>query len=463
MIPYSFPNLQIIVLAAGQGTRMRSAKPKVLHQILGKSMLEHVLCSLEGLNARGLSIVLGHGAEVVQSVVSEKHYVTWVTQEEQLGTGHAVQQCSHVCESADHVLIVCGDTPLLRTGTLAALVRAHLDAASDISFLSAIQPVPQGYGRVCRSEAGDIRQIVEERDATDEERMIQEVSSGIFCVRKSVLFDCLKAVDNGNDQGEYYLPGIVPVALQRGHRVDAVLMDDVDEMLGVNDRTQLRQATKILQNRIVEDWEKAGVSIEQPETVRIDVSVHLGMDTVIRAGSQLLGHTHIGDGCDIGPYAVIDRAWVDDGAKVLAFSHVQEAHVSMSSEVGPYARLRPQAHLDEGVKIGNFVEVKKSVIGQNSKVNHLSYIGDAEVGKNCNIGAGTITCNYDGANKHKTVVGDNVFVGSDTKLIAPVEVGSGATIGAGSIITRNVAEGGLTLTVRPEQRYVKDWKRATKN
>jgi len=231
----------------------------------------------------------------------------------------------------------------------------------------------------------------------------------------------------------------------------------------VNDRTQLRQVTELLQQRVVEDWEKEGVGIEQPSTVRIDVSVKIGTDTVIRAGSQLLGNTQIGDACEVGPYAVIKQSWVDDHVKIHAFSHLEQAHVGAHADIGPYARLRPQAELDEGVKIGNFVEIKKSIIGQNSKVNHLSYIGDTTMGQDCNVGAGTITCNYDGANKHKTVIGDRAFIGSDTKLIAPVTVGDDATIGAGSVITKVVQKSGLTLSARPEQRYVKDWKRPEKS
>jgi len=462
VIPYSFSDVQVLVLAAGQGTRMRSAKPKVLHELLGKSMLEHVLITLESLNVAGISIVTGHGSSQVQASINMHHQVGWVLQAEQLGTGHAVQQGELSCADAEHVLIVCGDTPLLRSETLAKLLKEHITSSADISLLSAFQDKPHGYGRVVRDEHGSMLHIVEERDADESTRAIQEVSSGIFCVRKSILFDYLKKVDNNNEQAEYYLPSIVSLAANDGCKLQASQMDDADEMLGINDRSQLRQAIKVLQARVVMDWESQGVSIEQAETVRIDVSVHIGIDTLIRSGTQLLGNTHIGDGCDIGPYAVVDRSWVDDDVNIHAFSHVECAHISMRGEVGPYARLRPDAHLDEGVKIGNFVEIKKAVIGEGSKVNHLSYIGDTEIGKNCNIGAGSITCNYDGANKHRTVIGDDVFVGSGTRLIAPVEVGDGATLGAGSIITRDVQKHGLTLSVRSEQRYVKDWKRATK-
>lgn len=463
MNQYHYPNLQVVVLAAGQGKRMRSTMPKVLHDVLGKNMLSHVLAGIEALCPQGIALVTGHGGEQVYAAVEKSYHVSSITQAEQLGTGHAVQQAEAACVNADNVLIVCADTPLLQATTLVNLLERHEQLDADISFLSAKVDKPTGYGRVCRNKQGSVESIVEERDASDTERLLNEVSSGIFCVKQKLLFQLLKQIDNNNQQSEYYLPSIVPLALQQGAKVEAVVMTDANEMLGVNDRAQLRHVTELLQQRVVEDWEKEGVSIEQPNTVRIDVLVKIGMDTVIRAGSQLLGNTAVGDACEVGPYAIIKQSWVDDHVKIHAFSHLEQAHVGAHADIGPYARLRPQAELDEGVKIGNFVEIKKSVIGQNSKVNHLSYIGDTTMGQGCNIGAGTITCNYDGANKHKTVIGDRAFIGSDTKLIAPVTVGDGATIGAGSVITKVVQKDGLTLSARPEQRYVKDWKRPEKS
>lgn len=463
MNQYHYSNLQVVVLAAGQGKRMRSATPKVLHDVLGKSMLGHVLATVEALSPQGIALVTGHGGEQVYATVEKSYHVSLANQAEQLGTGHAVQQAESACKNAENVLIVCADTPLLQTETLVGLLEVHSQSGSDISFLSAEIACPKGYGRVVRNNNGNVASIVEERDASDAERLLNEVSSGIFCVKQDFLFQLLKQVDNNNNQREYYLPSIVPLALQQNAKVEAVLMEDANEMLGVNDRMQLRHVTEILQQRVVEFWEQEGVSVEQPSTVRIDASVKIGMDTIIRAGSQLLGNTQIGDGCEVGPYAVIKQSWVDDHVKIHAFSHLEQAHVGARADIGPYARLRPHAELDEGVKIGNFVEIKKSIIGQNSKVNHLSYIGDTTMGQDCNVGAGTITCNYDGANKHKTVIGDRAFIGSDTKLIAPVTVGDGATIGAGSVITKVVQKNGLTLSARPEQRYVKDWKRPEKN
>jgi len=457
-----YPDLLVCVLAAGKGKRMRSATPKVLHPVLGKAMLLHVLHTVEELQPSGMVVVTGDGSDKVREHVGQPANLEWVIQDKQLGTGHAVRQCESVCQGAKHIMIVCGDTPLLRVETLHLLARAHMQSDAEVTFLSAVMEHPFGYGRVIRDVAGKITAIVEERDASDEQKAIREVTSGIYCVKQDVLFRLLEKVGNSNAQGEYYLPDIVPLALDAGMMVDSVSMGDAREIHGVNNRVQLAAAEEVMQRRIIEDWQMNGVTIEQPGTVRIEASVKIGNDTVIRAGSQLLGSTHIGDNCEIGPYAVLDNAWIDDDCQIYAFSHMNEASAGEASRIGPFARLRPGAKLDEDVHIGNFVEIKKSVVGRGSKINHLSYVGDALVGSRCNIGAGTITCNYDGANKHVTEIGDNVFVGSDTKLVAPVKVGDDATIGAGSIITRNVAGGGLTLSARPDQRHVDNWRRPTK-
>jgi len=460
--PLHYPDLVVCVLAAGQGKRMRSALPKVLHPVLGKSMLLHVLHTVEELQPKGIAVVTGDSAEKVREHVGQPANLQWVLQDKQLGTGHAVTQCETVCEDATNIMIVCGDTPLLTCQTLDSLAKAHQGSGAEVTFLSAVVDNPFGYGRVIRDESGEISAIIEERDASENQREIREVTSGIYCVKQNVLFKLLQKVGNNNAQGEYYLPDIVPLALAENMRVQAIQMHDVNEILGVNDRVQLAVAEGYMQKRIIRDWQRNGVTIEQPDSVRIEASVRLGTDTVIGAGCQLLGNTCIGDECHVGPYAILEDAWLDDAVKILPFTHVESATVASHAKVGPYAHLRPGAQLDESVHIGNFVEIKKSVIGEGSKINHLTYIGDAVVGSDCNIGAGTITCNYDGANKFETSIGDRVFVGSDTKLIAPVEVGSDATIGAGSIITKNVSEGGLTLSARPEQRHVADWQRPKK-
>ncbi len=456
------PDLQVCVLAAGKGKRMRSNTPKVLHKVLGRAMIDHVLHTVEELRPHAIAVVTGHAADQVRAHVGQPRNLEWVIQDRQLGTGHAIRQCENIIRDVRDVLIVCGDTPLLRSGTLARLVAAHRQKDAAVTVLTAEIDDPHGYGRIVRNSSGRVSAIIEEKDATDAQRGIREVSSGIYCVRHALLFALLHKLGNRNAQGEYYLPDIVPLALKDGQSVETVHMENAFEMAGVNNRVQLSQVEGEMQRRIVRDWQMNGVTIETPETVRIEATVNIGVDTVIQAGCHLIGSTRIGDECRIGPYAVLVDAWLDDQVDVAAFSHIHGGNVGMGAKIGPFARLRPGAELDEEVHIGNFVEIKNSIINRGSKINHLSYIGDTEMGHHCNIGAGTITCNYDGANKHKTMIGDRVFIGSDTKLIAPVQVKSDATVGAGSIITKNVDAGGLTLSERTEQRHVSGWKRPRK-
>jgi len=456
------PELQVVILAAGEGTRMRSSRPKVLHPVLGRPMLEYVLHAVENLKPMNIAVVIGHGAARVREQIGKPRGLKWVEQAEQLGTAHAVLQCEKVGKTAQDVLIVCGDTPRLKSETLASLIEAHQSSGSAVSLLSAKLDDPHGYGRVLRGDDGSCLGIVEEKDASAEQRGIREINSGIYCVKREVLFDLLHQIENDNAQGEYYLPDMLPLALKEGLKVQVLPVDDVSEISGINDRAQLAEVEAVMQSQIIRDWQMKGVTIEHPETVRIEATVRIGMDTVIQAGCYLIGSTKIGDECRVGPYAVLVDAWLDDQVDVFAFTHIHGANVGSNTDVGPFARLRPGAEIDEEARIGNFVEVKKSVIGRGSKVNHLTYIGDTVMGENCNIGAGTITCNYDGANKHQTRIGDNVFVGSDTKLIAPVEVNDNATIGAGGIISKDVKAGGLTLSARPEQRHVSNWQRPSK-
>lgn len=458
----SHPEIQVVILAAGEGRRMRSARPKVLHPVLGRSMLEHVLSSIEGLKPKGMAVVIGHGAGQVREHIGQPRGLDWVVQEAQLGTAHAVLQCEPVCRDATDVLILCGDTPLLRTETLDAFVTQHRATNAALSLLSASLDDPYGYGRILRDEDGACLGIIEERDASDEQQKICEINSGIYCIRRDVLFALLHKVGNANAQQEYYLPDIVPLALAAGHSVEIARVDNAEEISGINDRVQLAAVEACMQRRVIRDWQLNGVTIEHPETVRIEATVRIGIDTVIQAGCYLIGSTDIGNECRIGPYAVLVDSWLDDGVDVFAFSHMHGANVGSNTMVGPFARLRPGAELDEEARIGNFVEVKKAVIGRGSKVSHLTYIGDTVMGEECNIGAGTVTCNYDGANKHQTTIGNRVFVGSDTKLVAPVNVEDDATIGAGSIITRDVRTGGLTLSARPEQRHKSNWQRPSK-
>ncbi|MDQ6993151.1 MAG: bifunctional UDP-N-acetylglucosamine diphosphorylase/glucosamine-1-phosphate N-acetyltransferase GlmU, partial [Mariprofundus sp.] len=456
-------DLQVCILAAGKGKRMRSNLPKVLHKVLGRAMIDYLLQTVESLRPKGIAVVTGHASELVREHVGQPANLEWVIQDKQLGTGHAVKQCEELIQGVRDVLIVCGDTPLLSADTLANLVDEHRRCGTDVTVLTAAQSKPFGYGRMVRDSDGLVTAIVEEKDASEEQKLITEVSSGIYCVRFEVLFDLLRAIGNNNAQREYYLPDIVPLAITAGQRVSAVLMDDADEMMGVNDRIDLAHAEELMQRRIIRDWQVRGVTIEKPETVRIEAGVNIGLDTVIQAGCYLIGTTHIGDECRVGPNAVLVDAWLDDRVNIFAFSHIHGASVGSDSSVGPYGRLRPEAQLDEHVHIGNFVEIKKSVIGHGSKVNHLSYIGDTTMGSDCNVGAGTITCNYDGANKFRTEIGNRVFIGSDTQLVAPVTVGDNATIGAGATITKDVPKGGLTLSERNPQRYIGTWKRPEKD
>lgn len=457
-----YPDLQVCVLAAGKGKRMHSSKPKVLHPVLGRAMIDYLLHTVEALRPHGIALVTGHASEQVQEHVGQPKNLDWVIQDKQLGTGHAVKQCEDVIRNVRDVLIVCGDTPLLRTETLSNLIDEHRNRDAVVTVLTAEPENAYGYGRIVRDGSGTVSAIIEEKDADESQRSIGEVSSGIYCVRHEALFELLHKVGNSNAQGEYYLPDIVPLALKDGKSVETVLMEDASEMFGVNNRVQLSEVEALMQQRVIHDWQMNGVTIEKPESVRIEAGVSIGIDTVIQAGCYLIGSTRIGDECRVGPNAVLVNARLDDRVNVFAFSHIHGANVGSEAKVGPFARLRPGAELDEEVHVGNFVEIKNSIINRGSKINHLSYIGDTEMGGGCNIGAGTITCNYDGANKHKTTIGDRVFVGSDTKLIAPVDVGSDSTIGAGSIITKAVKEGGLTLSARPVQRHVVDWQRPKK-
>ncbi len=462
MTQLHYPDLQVCVLAAGKGKRMHSNLPKVLHKVLGRAMIDYILHTVESLTPKGIAVVTGHASEKVREHVGQPANLEWVIQDKQLGTGHAVKQCEKVIRDVRDVLIVCGDTPLLSAETLSNLVEGHRKANTDVTVLSAIPSNPFGYGRIVRDGHGQVSSIVEEKDASAEQQNISEVSSGIYCVRFEVLFDLLRAIGNTNAQSEYYLPDIVPLALEAGQSVEAVAMHDANEMFGVNDRIHLSQVEDLMQKRIIEDWQRRGVTIEKPETVRIEAGVSIGLDTTIQAGCYLIGSTQIGDECKVGPNAVLVDARLDDRVNVFAFSHIHGASVGSDTLIGPYARLRPGAALDEKVHIGNFVEIKNSVVAEGSKINHLSYIGDANIGSNCNIGAGTITCNYDGANKFETNIGNNVFVGSVTQLVAPVTVGNDATIGAGSTITRDVTAGGLTLSERSKTKYLPLWERPVK-
>ncbi|RME82785.1 MAG: UDP-N-acetylglucosamine diphosphorylase/glucosamine-1-phosphate N-acetyltransferase, partial [Zetaproteobacteria bacterium] len=424
-----------------------------------------VLHAVEQLSPAGIAVVVGEHEAKIRKALGDPANLDWARQPTPRGTADAVLAAKGTVRAdVKDVLILQGDTPLVRAETLVKLVEARRRADADLALLSAVVDNPHGYGRIVRDADGEVAAIVEEADADERTRRIREINAGVYCAKAPDVFAWLEEVRPENAQREFYLTDLVRVLVGRDGIVVAVPADDADEALGVNDRVQLAAAEKRLQRRVIEEWQRQGVTIEQPETVRIELGVSLGMDCVVHAGTQLLGSTHIGEGCEIGPYAIVRDAWLDDEVKVLAFSVVEgpETEIASGVRIGPFARIRPGTHLAEDVRIGNFVEVKNSVIGRGTKANHLSYLGDAEIGEFCNIGAGTITCNYDGANKHKTIIEDDVFIGSDTKLVAPVRVGRGATIGAGSLITKDVKPGGLTLTERPDPRHFPDWRRPRK-
>lgn len=452
-------NLEVIILAAGQGTRMRSATPKVLHKVGRWPLLEHVHRLAMSLSPKKVSIIYGHGGEAVLAQL--KHLDTlWIEQKERLGTGHAVMQLSDDIGDDAKVLILYGDVPLLRKNTVEKLLA--LVGEKSIGLLTVELDDPHGYGRIVRDASGSVVKIVEQKDATSEEMAITEGNTGILAVNGGRLKGWLKRLDNKNAQGEYYLTDIIGLAVKDGLVVKTVLAANVDEVLGVNDRQQLAHLERVYQN----DWAKrlmaAGVTLRDP--ARFDLRgeiVHIGQDVEIDVNVILEGQIRIGDRVRIGPNTVIRDSEIGDDVEIQAMCVIEKAQVGRGSRIGPFARLRPETRLAEQVHVGNFVEIKKSTVSSRSKINHLSYVGDAIVGSDVNIGAGTITCNYDGANKFQTVIEDGAFIGSDTQLVAPVTVGKNATIGAGSTITKDAPESALTLS-RVKQLTREGWKRPAK-
>ena len=436
-------DLTTVILAAGKGTRMKSSLPKVLHKAGGKAMLAHVLTAAKEAGARRNIVVVGFGGEAVEAAL--KGEAEFVTQAEQLGTGHAVLQAEPLLGGTQGtVLVLCGDTPLLTGKLLEKLVREHAAAGAKATVLTAVMPDATGYGRVLRSADGMVERIVEHKDATAEERAVREVNSGIYCFEAPDLFAALHEVGNDNAQGEYYLPDVLEILKKKGEKIFAVAADDYEETLGVNSRAQLAASEKILRRRKNEALMADGVTLMDPDTTYVDVDVRVGRDTVLYPGTWLEGATVVGEGCEIGPSARFQDVKV--GAHVTAhFCYAHECEIADGVTLGPYVHIRPATKLAAGVKIGNFVEVKNSVVGEGTKLPHLSYIGDADIGAGVNMGCGTITVNYDGKKKFRTEVGDNAFVGCNSNLVAPVRVGAGAYIGAGSTITKEVPEGDLAI------------------
>ncbi|OQX08506.1 MAG: UDP-N-acetylglucosamine diphosphorylase/glucosamine-1-phosphate N-acetyltransferase [Thiothrix lacustris] len=455
-------NIFPIILAAGQGTRMRSALPKVLHPIAGKPMLQHVVEACSVLQHREvachMAIVYGHGGELVREHIQGEN-LNWALQSQQKGTGHAVSQAIHLVDNDDVVLIAYGDVPLIRSTTLQALAQGLQDHA--LCVLTTELADPKGYGRMVRNPAGQVQAIVEEKDASDAQRQICEVNTGFIAARGSDLKRWLQQLTPQNAQGEYYLTDCVGLAVAEGGSVNTVLCTDPVEVEGANNRVQLARLERACQQRQVEKLMLAGVTVADPARLDIRGTVETGQDVFLDVNVVLIGTVQFGNNVTVEAGCVIQDTTIGDNTHIKAHCVLESAVIGAHCDIGPFARLRPGTVLEDKAKIGNFVETKKAHIGKGSKVNHLSYIGDTEMGDNVNIGAGTITCNYDGANKHKTVIGDGVFVGSCTQLVAPVSVGDDATIGAGSTITKNAPAGELTLS-RAKQMTLKGWQRPVK-
>lgn len=445
--------LAAVILAAGEGTRMKSSLPKVLHRVCGKPMIKYVAETARSIGMKRVVVVVGHGAEEVISSLSN---VDFVVQERQLGTGHAVQVAEgKLSDFEGDVLVLSGDTPLLRQQTLSCLVALHCDSEAAATLLTAEMVDPTGYGRVIRDDSGRVKRIVEEKDASPKERKIKEINSGTYCFKKDKLFPALKKLTPENKQSEFYLTDVVRLLVKDGERVFALRTDDPSEVVGVNSRRQLAEAERIMRDRINSRWMEEGVTLIDPASTFIGPDVVLDRDTIIHPFTFLEGDTSVGEGCSIGPSAHLVDTKVGDEVEI-AHSVVLDSVIEDGAQVGPFCRLRPGTKVGKKARVGTFVETKKSIIGEESKIPHLSYIGDAKIGRRVNIGAGTITCNYDGFEKHETVIGDDVFVGSDTMLVAPIRIGKGAMTGAGSAITKDVPDGSLAIE-RSEQRTIKDW------
>jgi bifunctional UDP-N-acetylglucosamine pyrophosphorylase/glucosamine-1-phosphate N-acetyltransferase len=450
-------SLDIVILAAGQGTRMRSALPKVLHPVAGKPMLGHVIDTARALAPRKIHVVIGHGAERVRERLAADD-IHFVLQAEQLGTGHAVAQAVPGID-AERVLVLYGDVPLIQADTLRRLLeRSSVDQAA---LLSVVMQDPTGYGRILRDEAGRVLGIVEQKDATPEQRAIKEGNTGIFALPGKRLGDWLGRLSNNNAQGEYYLTDVVALAVADGIPVVTEHPQDELEVLGANDRIQLSQLECHYQQRMARQLMAQGVTLLDPHRFDVRGEVSVGRDVTIDINVILEGKVVIEDDVQIGPNCVIKDSVLRRGAVVKANSHLEGAEVGEGADCGPFARLRPGAKLGAKAHVGNFVELKNAVLGEGAKAGHLSYLGDAEIGARSNIGAGTITCNYDGANKHRTVMGEDVFIGSNSSIVAPVTLGNGATTGAGSTVTQDVPAAALAVG-RAKQRNIEGWKRPQK-
>jgi len=448
--------LNIVILAAGKGTRMVSDKPKVLHTLAGKPLLQHVLDCALSLQPQQVCVVYGHGGEAVPQAMAQ-YNARFLIQEPQLGTGHAVQQALPYLENDSRTLVLYGDVPLIQHSTLHQM----LQAGEGLVLLTVNLDDPTGYGRIVRNAESDVQSIVEQKDASPEQLKIEEVNTGIMLVPTAKLREWLGRLGNNNAQGEYYLTDIVAMAVQQGVPVHTVQPAQRWEVEGINNKMQLATLERVWQQNVARRLMLQGVTLADPARLDVRGDLTCGRDVEIDVGCIFEGKVTLGDSVQVGPYSIIRNAAIAPGTQIAAYSHIDASEVGANCRIGPYARLRPGTRIADDAHVGNFVEIKNSEIGQGSKANHLSYIGDSSVGCRVNIGAGTITCNYDGANKFRTVIGDDAFIGSDTQLVAPVTVGKGATIGAGSTITRDTPEGELTLS-RSKQISIRGWQRPKK-
>jgi len=454
--------LHIVILAAGKGSRMRSNLPKVLHKVAGKSLLGHVIDSALELKPEQIHVVVGHGKdEVISSFSSHKdaERFNWVEQIEQLGTGHAVSQALPSISDDANVLMLTADVPLIKPSTLQAMVGAM--SSSPLALLTAIVDDPFGLGRITRDDTNAVTGIVEQKDADAAQQRINEINSGIICAHREQLGTWLEQVGNNNAQNEFYLTDVVALAYESGNPISTLHPEQNSEVTGINSRVQLAEVERLYQHAQAERLMNAGVTILDPHRIDIRGDVEIAQDAIIDVNVVIQGPSKIGSGAYIAPNCVITESVLADNVTVHPNTVIEKSVLADGVNVGPFARLRPGTKLSEDVKIGNFVETKNAQLDVGAKVNHLSYVGDATVGRNTNIGAGVITCNYDGANKHKTTIGNDVFVGSDSQLVAPVEIKDGATIGAGSTITATVEANKLAIS-RGKQRQIDGWKRPTK-
>lgn len=451
--------LHTVVLAAGQGTRMRSSLPKVLHNLGGKPLLQHVLNAASALSPAKVHVVYGHGGETLRAELADAD-VSWVLQTEQLGTGHAVNQAMPEIPDDAVILVLYGDVPLVQSDTLDALASASAEDA--LALLTVSVADPTGYGRVVRDEAGRPRAIVEEKDATGAQRDIHEVNTGLLACPAKHLRRWLAQLDNDNAQGEYYLTDVLAMAVAEGTAVNAVTVEDPTDVMGVNDRVQLAAAERAYQRRWAWSLMRQGLALIDPERFDVRGELTVGQDCEVDVGCVFEGRVELADRVRVGAHCVIRNCTIGADTVIEPHSVLDGAEVGMACSIGPFARLRPGTRLAARARIGNFVETKKANIGTGSKLNHLSYVGDAEVGARVNVGAGVITCNYDGANKHKTVIEDGAFIGTDSQLVAPVHIGKNAFIAAGSTITQDAPAEQLTVCRAREQRSVPDWQPPTK-